>query len=74
MLCPECCSRSNGSAARVIRSFGTTNTAAGAKKGRTLKSWHLLPPTQNREEPRKDFEIVIEPETSFEKHNLHRGG
>ncbi len=31
---------------------GTTNTAAGAKKGRTLKSWHLLPQARNREEPK----------------------
>jgi amino acid transporter, AAT family len=27
---------------------GTTNTIAGAKKGRTLKSWHLLPLPQTR--------------------------
>jgi len=40
------------------------------KKDRTLKSWHLLPLTQNREEPKKDSEIGIEPETSFEKHDV----
>jgi hypothetical protein len=44
---------------------GTTNTTAGAKKGAALNSWHLLPLTQNREEPKKDSDIAKEPRNEF---------
>src|SRR5258708_9994966 len=49
---------------------GTTNTTAGAKKGRTLKSAHLLSLTQKRKVPKKDSEVAIEPETGFGKHDI----
>jgi len=38
---------------------GTANTTTGTKRRRTLKSWHLLPLAQKRDEPKNDAEIAI---------------
>jgi hypothetical protein len=38
---------------------GTANTTTGTKRRRTLKSWHLLPLAQKRDEPKNDAETAI---------------
>jgi hypothetical protein len=52
----------------LIPAIGTTNTAAGAKKGPDSQVLAFV--TTSPESRRTKDEIVIEPETSFEKKDV----